>query len=517
MGEITYDDLSQDQKTAYDAIVNGQNAILLGEGGSGKSTVANLAIDELIRRKLNVMVCAPTAIAALNLGGTTCHRVFGLHLYPETSASIHKADQIPFELWCADVIIIDEISMMACDKFDWAMRKVSFINAKRAQKVNLTYPLKNGLKMEIDTNKPPIQVVLIGDFAQLPPVVTKKHGEILRKFYKQQDMSPSDAYFAFEGMMWEKFGFITYFLKQNMRVTESSTSEAMTANLNLARVGDPRSLEFFNRQVSRDLEHDTRIRLFARNTSCDKYNDARLDELNERKYIFPTIEEGDITPADRIIKYGDLKLKVGARVMALANIEDIANGSLGYVTNIHQGHTPETDNVTINFDDIGTRVLSRKDFDIFKYSAKETKNGYKVTPEIVGKQNQIPIRLTWGITVHKSQGQTFEEMTCDFSDAWNAPGLIYVGLSRARSIEGISLVSPISPWTLACSPMVANFYRQIDPTFDYVHGLDIETNIDEYARAVRAGIPPIDVKAYVDAWANQARVFGKWIDQPAEK
>lgn len=514
MCDVTYDELSPDQQKAYQAIVSGQNAILLGEGGSGKSTVASLAIEELEQRDLKVMICAPTAIAALNLGGTTCHRVFGLHTYPETTISIHSNSTIPYDLWFADVIIIDEISMMGCDKFDWAMRQVSYINTKRAQKQPITYtdPVRK-IDFTINTDRPPIQVVLIGDFAQLPPVVNKKKdAPVIDQFYAKLGLKPSDAYFAFEGEMWDKMGFITYFLKQNMRVIESETSEAMTSNLNLARVGDPRCLDFFNRQCSRDLDDDTRIRLFARNKSCNIYNEKRLDDIRKKEYVFTTIEEGDVTDTDRVIKYGDLKVKVGARVMLLVNRDAVANGSLGYVTNIHKGNTLEGDFITVKFDNGLTENLYRHNFEIFKYEAKNSKNGIDIKKKQVGKQNQIPVSLAWGITVHKSQGQTFDEMTCDFSDAWNAPGLIYVGLSRARSIEGMSLVSPISPWTLACSPMVANFYRQIDPTFDYVHGLDIETNIDEYARAVRAGIPPIDVKAYVDAWAEQARIFGKWVE-----
>lgn len=421
-----------DQKDAYAALVAGRNVFLTGEAGTGKSYVLNAFLETCEAQGRRVLAMAPTGIAALNLrGATTIHR----------SLSIPVGFLDPFEdlgkplnvLKEADIIVIDEISMCRIDLFERVARMI--LAAKRA----------TGSK----------QVVLVGDFFQLPPVITRNDEEALLEYWPGNDQG-----YCFKSAYWKGLALETHILHQVVRQTDSPYIEA----LNLARRGDSACAEFFNKHAisKRAQAREGAIWLCATNASAKTINDARLAELEAKPRSYRGTVEGSIGKGDFPTDEW-LMLKPGARVMSVVNDGEgnYQNGSIGTVTSV----LPKS--VGIKFDNGYEANVGMHRWAINKATVKiesDPETGEKrrtIGHEEVGAFTQIPLRLAYAITIHKSQGQTFDKVVAETHTF--TVGQLYVALSRCRTSAGLQLYPAMEEHFLHAQADVVAFYDSIEP------------------------------------------------------
>ena len=372
------DRFTPEQAEALSALRDGRNVFLSGNAGTGKSYVLNAFVSDLKARNVDFLALAPTGIAALNLtDGSTIHRT--LKIAPGVCAPDGPKGSRKV-LDAAKVIIIDEISMCRIDLFDHVMGMIS---------QSMT---RNGAK----------QVVLVGDFFQLPPVVTERDSALLMKFYPGNLQG-----WCFKSRYWADFDFEPHVLKTVVRQSDPDFID----NLNRARVGDASCLDYFNAHSKSSrayLPKDTLV-LCANNRIADSINRENVDALDAPKVEFAaaatgTVSNGDKMAPERIV------LCRGARVMSLVNSpqEGYVNGTQGTVTDA------SADAVTVKFDGVDEKVrIERHRWEINKSEAvvemdDEGRPVNRVKTAVVGTYTQIPLKLAYAITIHKSQGMTLD-------------------------------------------------------------------------------------------------------------
>ncbi len=412
-----------EQQEAYDVMMSGQNVFLTGEAGTGKSFVIQAFIKENEKLKKKMIVCAPTGIAAIQIGGVTIHRVF--QVSPEPQINTSKV-QVPKTVKEADIIIIDEISMCRVDLFDYVIRVI-----KKAESMSK-----------------PKQLIVIGDFFQLPPVTNNHDYDILTKIYPNYHKG-----FAFESQYWQDCHFQTIILKEVIRQLDQTFIE----NLNKIRTGDATAVDYFNEHASKE-KISNGIVLSARNAVANKINKEELDKIDEEPIIYYSQVIGDVKASDKTT-VDELELKVGARVMIIVNdIEDFLyqNGSIGTIVKLNDN------SVQVKLDHTSKIVtINAYEWDIENYEiTEETIDGEttkRLKKVIVGKFIQLPLKLAYAITIHKSQGQTYDAV--NLVPYCFDCGQLYVALSRVKSIEGLSLIQPIKNNYLMCDEKVKTFYN----------------------------------------------------------
>lgn len=413
--------LKKKQQQALDLLIEGHNTFLSGEAGTGKSYVIECFKDYLNARKKKYVVCAPTGLAALNVGGSTLHRTFGLSI----DAMDWKATMSNVEE--AEVIIVDEISMCRVDTF----RKIA--------------KAMFGWYDEDPTRKKK-QLVVVGDFFQLPPVLTDDDAEVLK-------ISQEEAY-PFCSEEWNWFNFKSIVLNEVVRQQD----EAFASNLNKIRIGNFDGIEWIEKKAKKSKTKKA-IHLCSKNKDAKRINDQNLRRIKERAYYYDSVETGDVKAEDRATD-AKLVLKEGARVMCLINKGDtIANGMLGTVSELTR------DSVEVQFDN---GVYHK--FDKYKWSVRGFKleKGKKVSGE-VGTFTQIPLKLAWAITIHKSQGQTYSAV--NLSPSCFCAGQLYVGLSRCKDVKKMHLLEQIEPSYLMVSDAVKRFYAEIEAQEETIAGI----------------------------------------------
>lgn len=418
---------TSDQQTAYNYLTAGYSVFLSGGGGVGKSYVIEEFIKYCDENNKNIVVCASTGIAALNIKGVTAHRTFKIPI----GAILDKPKSIPTELKDIDVIILDEISMVRIDVFDYISQIILSINKRR-----------------IKEHKKIVQFIVVGDFFQLPPVITDTDRSVLEQ-YKYGNVLGKG--FAFQSQYWKVFNFKNVILNQQMR---QNNSEMINA-LNNVRIGNPNALAYFTR-YSQPQEINDAIYLCGTNKAVQEKNETEFNKLKTPIKTYKSIITGTVSDSDKVVP-DELKLRVGCRVMTMVNdSEDMyVNGSFGYATHLSDNE------VTIKFDDGYTATIERYTWEIFGYEAKsDTKTG-KTRPnkKVIGKYTQFPLKLAYAITIHKSQGQTYSKVNLN-PYCWDC-GQLYVALSRLKDINGLHLSSPIYNKYLVTSQEVKNFYRNI--------------------------------------------------------
>lgn len=415
--------LNKEQSKTMEIFRSGMNVFLTGEAGSGKSTVLNYYIDELREQGKNVLVTAPTGIAALNINGSTIHRQFKL------PARVLVEEPQPFnvtrEILGADVIIIDEISMCRIDLFEFVMKVIIRADETRVNKLGKTA----------------IQVIVCGDFSQLPPVVTDNDREILNEYFGY-DIGYG---FAFQSRLWRDMGFYNINLSQIMRQDDP----VFVKYLSMARVGNKDCIPYFQYQ-SCVVPKENAIMLCGTNKAALEKNEEELNKIEgeSREYIASII--GDVKKSDKVTD-DILVLKVGARVMTLVNdeMDRYRNGSFGTVVAMFEDH------VALKMD-TGVYVnIPKYDWDVITYKLEDK----KLTQTVVGTFTQLPLKLAWAITIHKSQGQTYDAVNLN-PWSWDA-GQLYVALSRVKSIDGLYLTQNIQDKFLIAAPDVLRFYMLI--------------------------------------------------------
>ena len=383
---------TNDQAKAFSLFQTGANLFLTGNPGSGKSALAKEMIASAGAVGAIAVITASTGLAAsLIPGGRTIHSL--LQMYPGMDYyNVDLKDKAKI-LENADILVIDEISMLGKRFMPYLYNCLEAAGHK-------------------------IQLIMIGDFFQLPPV--------------------KDDY-AFKSAYWNLLRLNPCVLHEVVRQKD----EELVRNLNRMRYGDAGCIPYFMTHSSPTAFED-QITICAKNDSVNRINQLRLDQLKGAAYTFAaqcseSSFDGEI-PAEK-----DLILKEGARVMATVNDKDFCNGSLGTVTNL------QCDSIDVLFDNGKEITLFRRSFE----TGKLDQNGRKKAIW------QFPLRLAYAITIHKSQGQTFKYVNIDGSSCF-APGQLYVAVSRAESIDHIHFMSPIQKSSIIADCSVKHFYQTIE-------------------------------------------------------
>lgn len=385
-----------------------KNIFITGKAGTGKSTLL-----QYFREKTNkqVVVLAPTGVAALNVKGETIHSFFGL----KPDVTVEKIQPVDEEIYRnIDTLIIDEISMVRADLLD-CVDKFLRLNGRYR-------------------NKPfgGTQVIVIGDLYQLPPVVTEKERDFFKERYKSEYFFDSDA---FKSVEWE---FI------ELEKVYRQEDEQFIRILNEIRNGkiSQDSLSLLNSRVgARVGKGGYTVHLTAHNETARKINQQKLEELYGKTYTFYAQISGNFEEDSYPTDY-KLLLKKNAQVMMLNNDADDrwVNGSVGKIVDVLRGREEET--ILVQFPNLRIEEVTPYEWDIFHYRYNRRKR--QIETDVIGFFRQYPLKLAWAITIHKSQGKTFDNVIIDLSKRFFAPGQLYVALSRCRSLKGVSLTREVT-------------------------------------------------------------------------
>ena len=415
--------LTAGQQAAFDVVKAGRNLWLTGLGGTGKSYVLNQIIEWARNSGKNVIVSAPTGIAALNVGGSTVHRVLGIT--PEMTLGLKFSPYVPDDspLIACDLMVVDEISMCRMDLFDYLSSALRIAASRREDK-----------KIS--------QLVVVGDFCQLPPVFSKGEKAILDQKYGR-DVGGG---FPFSGFFWEEWHFERIELFEAIRQRDAS----FVAALNAVRVGDTRGLRWIEEHSAKEPV-ESAITLCGRNADASKINDAKLGSLQGEPTVYEGRVEGEVEPSDMATEI-HLALKPGARVMALVNDSEktFMNGSLGTVLFC------ENAGAIVDFDGLGPSFVGFHRWDVTRPYLKEGKTKL----EVIGTFTQLPLKLAWAITIHKAQGQTFEAVTL-YPECWDS-GQLYTALSRVTEVSRLFIAYEMLESFLVVSQDVLRFVERAD-------------------------------------------------------
>lgn len=396
----------------------GVNVFLTGKAGTGKTTFLRRLKERSPKR---MIVVAPTGVAAINAGGVTIHSFFQFPLAPYVPGSSFNTKDERFRfskekkriIRTLDLLVIDEISMVRADLLD---------------------QIDAVLRLHKDRNRPfgGVQLLMIGDLSQLAPVARESDWTLLREYYT------TPYFFGSKALQQTKH--VTIELQHVYRQTDTTfvdilnevRENRLTAN----------GLAMLNSRYCKEekvLNSEGVIRLTTHNLTANNYNEQRMDSLKGKRYTY----EAEITgtfPESSYPAEKTLELKKGSQVMFLKNDTQGAryyNGKLGIITSLDDDHIKvrglDDDTEVEVTPDIWTNARYVID--------KETK---EIREEIDGEFRQYPLRLAWAITVHKSQGLTFDRAVIDVNAAF-AAGQVYVALSRLRSLEGLLLTAPLLP------------------------------------------------------------------------
>lgn len=440
--------LNEQQRFALDEMLSGANVFLTGEAGTGKSYVTRAFIElcELMRK--NILVTGTTGIAAINIHGATLHRTFGIPLNPiinpKYKFNVTKAVK------AADIVLIDEISMCRADIFDYVACQLI------------------GLE-ENDPEHHHRQLIVIGDFFQLPPVLKKEDADILRM---TQRYSRVAKFFAFESQYWADFAFHCVSLKTIMRQDDPY----FISLLNKARIGDISCVREFNDACMGKGEDPDALTLVGTNKLVDEINHIKFDNLPGDPTYYDAGYTGTFKESDCLAEKM-LGLKPGARVMAIAN-DNITNlyqnGSLGVVIDCDA----DSDHILVKFDNghyvsVGRFNWKKQEYTVVDSFDENNNPVQDVQLVETGSCTQFPLRLAYAITIHKSQGQTFNSVNLQ-PNTFDV-GQLYVALSRVRTLAGLHLLTPITSRGLLCSPEVAAFYRDVVDMNNRIHAETAES------------------------------------------
>jgi len=467
-----------------------RSVFLTGKAGTGKTTFLN----EFVKKtKKKHIVVAPTGIAAINAGGVTIHSMFGLPLrtfLPTTDridSSLanniidlqqhfkYRKDKLKL-LREVEVLIIDEVSMLRADVLDMMDFSLRFIRRNNQRFGG-------------------VQMLFIGDLYQLPPVVRDEH--VLKMFYN----SP----FFFDSLAIKDIPLLTIELTKVYRQTDQDFLEI----LNAIRDGDVANIDFnhLNERYDPGFEagEEPYVYLCSHNKMADDINQEKLKDIkvSPKSYeakLFGEFKENQF-PNEQF-----LELKVGAQVMFIRN--DITgekkyfNGKLGEISSLDENE------VKVILEGSEREItVKREVWEQKKYSLDTDKN---IKEEVLGSFEQFPIKLAWAVTIHKSQGLTFDKVIIDAGKSFTA-GQVYVALSRCRTLEGIILKSKITPEVIFKDNRILKFQGETQAN-DNVESI---LNQEKYDYSIRKVLRTVDCQWFlkeVEQW-NNLSIVTKSIDR----
>ncbi|MCF0220039.1 MAG: leucine-rich repeat protein [Muribaculaceae bacterium] len=417
---------------AIEIVHTGKNIFITGKAGTGKTTLLKEIVKECRKKGKNVAVGAPTGIAAKNAEGQTLHSLFGLPttmFIPGKMMLRYTLDHERVEvIKNLDVLIIDEVSMVRCDILDM---------------VDLTLQHFKDFRGSFGG----VQVVMFGDLLQLPPVVTEKENR-LYKYYETQYFFSSDVIrnnpipILELNKVYRQEDPVFVNVLNNIRQGKYPKENRDVLNSRL----------FENFQPS---ETESVIFLRTRNAQVATHNFHQLKKIPGPAISFTAYTEGYF-PKDQYPTDYNLKLKKGARVMLLRNDNDgrkYVNGTLGIVTGFGN------ESVQVMTDEGLLIDVRRSLWIVYKY---EYNHDMKyIEPVFQGSFEQFPIKLAWAVTIHKSQGMTFDKAIIDVKRAF-ATGQVYVALSRCRTLEGLILTSRITEKDIKVDSIVLDYLSNVE-------------------------------------------------------
>lgn len=476
--------MNDQQRSAFDDMCNGKNVFLTGEGGTGKSFVTEAFVLWLKKVRSKYILCAPTGAAAINVGGITMHRAFCLGIdYVENSYQSFTNEKVRDVIQCADVIVIDEIGMVRADNLCHVEYKCRKFHPP-AQPVE-----------EIWGDK---QVVVVGDFFQFKPIVQAKNRTDELALIKSLNDNYGGVY-AFESHAWKAANFTSHVLMVSERHKNGDNAAEFMRNMNLARVGDPDCIRYFNEHCGNKLtpDQDDTVISFT-NAAADAVNRLRLDRVEGQEWSIDEIVNGTVNEGDKIAQ-PTLQLRVGAKVtMLVNNYEDgYVNGTMAIVERIDVSAFPSKDDVIVC-----RELKTNKLIDVHRHhwdvEELETVNG-KPEKVQIGWIKQFPLRLAWAITANKSQGKTLDSAIILLDGKWRTHGGLYVALSRVKTLEGITLKKLIAERDLVCDFKVLHFYAQLT-------GEDMKCTYPARLHTLIAGLLELEALAPPDGcyrWINE--------------
>ena len=441
-----------------------RSVFLTGKAGTGKSTFLRYIRSNT---KKKTIVLAPTGIAAVNVGGQTLHSFFKIPFKPllpddPDIANVSRLrkmlrytkDKVKLirEL---ELIIIDEISMVRADIIDFVDRVL------RVYSGNMGEPF--GGK----------QLLLVGDIFQLEPVVTHDMRDILRRYYKN--------FFFFNARAFDQINLVAIELRKIYRQSDNDFISLLDrVRVNRATTGDIKRLNLrYNPNYQEVNGNELAVTLATRRDTVDSINDEHMQALKTPEFVYEGITEGDF-PENSLPTARLLVLKEGAQVIFIRNDKEgrWCNGTIGKVTHL------TNDRVFVALENGDEMEVLPEIWENMQYTYNEKEK--KVEEKVLGSFTQVPLKPAWALTVHKSQGLTFNHVVLDFAGGAFTGGQTYVALSRCTSLEGITLLKPLNERDIIVNMAVVDFSRQFNNRQIINEAMEQEQANLLYRRAVHA-------------------------------